>query len=557
MKKNHFIPLLPLALACSALTTANAATYYVSTTGNDSAAGNNINTPFQTIMRAVNVAVAGDTVYIRSGTYHQQLLTNRSGTSTAPILISGYPADLPNRPVLDGTGMGLGDWDTMINLSGSYVTVSQMVVSNGGCGIFLTGPHDTANTMTVTQMMQNGILAKGDYSVVQSCTVSRAAWRNYVTPYNGGGWATGLSAARDPVNGITDYAILRGNTVFNNWGEGLSSYEAQGTLMEGNTVYDNWATNVYISDSSNVVCQKNMVYTTPGNITGRAAAGITLADEVSTMPRSQHNTVVNNLFLNADISLMGWTLVNGSGLNNVLFAHNTIVNGTVSMGASNTTHLNSRVVNNIMPNLPAGKTGVTLVGNYIMGAGSNSAKLAQTGPAGAGALTSAYFKFLAGSSALNGTYVVPEVTTDYFGSSRNDGRPDIGAHELRTNLARGKTVTASSRLEAQYDATYAVDGNAATRWSSVFSDPQWITVDLGATYTIKEVKLTWEAAYAKAFQVQVSTNGTSWTALYGTTIGTGGVNDLTGLSGSGRYVRVYGTQRATAYGYSLWELEVY
>ena len=35
------------------------------------------------------------------------------------------------------------------------------------------------------------------------------------------------------------------------------------------------------------------------------------------------------------------------------------------------------------------------------------------------------------------------------------------------------------------------------------------------------------------------------------------VNDHTGLSGTGRYVRIYGTARGTQWGYSIWELEVY
>src|SRR5439155_12046768 len=45
--------------------------------------------------------------------------------------------------------------------------------------------------------------------------------------------------------------------------------------------------------------------------------------------------------------------------------------------------------------------------------------------------------------------------------------------------------------------------------------------------------------------------------IYSTTTGDGGIDDLTGLSGSGRYVRMYGTLRATQYGYSLWEYEIY
>jgi beta-glucosidase len=68
--------------------------------------------------------------------------------------------------------------------------------------------------------------------------------------------------------------------------------------------------------------------------------------------------------------------------------------------------------------------------------------------------------------------------------------------------------------------------------------------------------LNWEAAYGKAFQIQRSDDGSNWTTVYSTSSGTGGVQDV-GVSGSGRYVRMYGTQRGTQYGYSLWEFQVY
>jgi len=82
-------------------------------------------------------------------------------------------------------------------------------------------------------------------------------------------------------------------------------------------------------------------------------------------------------------------------------------------------------------------------------------------------------------------------------------------------------------------------------------------VDLGATYNISEVVLYWEAAYGKSYQIQVSSDATNWTTIYSTTNGLGGTEDLTGLSGTGRYVRMYGTARGTVYGYSLWEFQVF
>jgi beta-glucanase (GH16 family) len=125
-----------------------------------------------------------------------------------------------------------------------------------------------------------------------------------------------------------------------------------------------------------------------------------------------------------------------------------------------------------------------------------------------------------------------------------------------TNLAQGKPTTASSTENAGTPASAATDGNTGTRWSSAFSDPQWVRVDLGATHSISRVALNWEAAYAKAFQIQTSNDGSSWTTIYSTTTGAGG-NQSINVSGSGRYVRVNGTQRATQYGYSLWEFGVY
>jgi len=123
-------------------------------------------------------------------------------------------------------------------------------------------------------------------------------------------------------------------------------------------------------------------------------------------------------------------------------------------------------------------------------------------------------------------------------------------------ISQGKPVTASSTENAAFPAVNAVDGNTGTRWASAFSDPQWIQIDLGATASIDRVVLNWEAAYGRSYQIQISTNGSTWTTIYSTTTGNGGTDDLA-ITGSGRYVRMNGTARATQYGYSLWEFQVY
>ncbi|MCG5220072.1 discoidin domain-containing protein [Streptosporangium soli] len=123
------------------------------------------------------------------------------------------------------------------------------------------------------------------------------------------------------------------------------------------------------------------------------------------------------------------------------------------------------------------------------------------------------------------------------------------------NAAAGRPVTASSVEGAGTPAAAAVDGDAGTRWSSAFADPQWLRVDLGSVQQVCQVVLTWEAAYGKAFKIQLSDDGSSWSDVYSTTTGPGGTQTLA-VTGSGRYVRMYGTARANGYGYSLWEFAV-
>jgi beta-glucanase (GH16 family)/GH18 family chitinase len=124
------------------------------------------------------------------------------------------------------------------------------------------------------------------------------------------------------------------------------------------------------------------------------------------------------------------------------------------------------------------------------------------------------------------------------------------------NLALNRPATASSVEAAGFEAGKGVDGNQTTRWSSVFADSQWLAVDLGSTVNINRVVLRWEAAYGRSYRIEVSNDGTSWTQAYSTTTGDGGVDDLT-VTASGRHVRMFGVQRATAFGYSVFELEVY
>lgn len=126
-----------------------------------------------------------------------------------------------------------------------------------------------------------------------------------------------------------------------------------------------------------------------------------------------------------------------------------------------------------------------------------------------------------------------------------------------TNLAAGRTATASSVQSSSYPAARAVDGSGTTRWASQSSDAQWLQVDLGSARQVARAVLRWEAAYGKGYTISVSDNGSAWRTVATVTAGNGGVDNVTFPATTARYVRFTGQTRGTGYGYSLYELEVY
>lgn len=141
---------------------------------------------------------------------------------------------------------------------------------------------------------------------------------------------------------------------------------------------------------------------------------------------------------------------------------------------------------------------------------------------------------------------------------------------LGTNLARGKPTGASSNNNS----ALAVDGvvGGASRWESASNDNEWMYVDLGATTTITHAKMIWEGAYSKTLEIQTCAatcaDGGAAAGLWPwVTVYVGADRTLTGFpnselvklanGASGRYVRMLGKTRATVYGHSMYEFEIY
>ena len=149
------------------------------------------------------------------------------------------------------------------------------------------------------------------------------------------------------------------------------------------------------------------------------------------------------------------------------------------------------------------------------------------------------------------------------------------------NRALGAAATASTVETCCGDplvASRAVDGDSSTRWSSAWNDgsnggtpdeqldadpdDEWLAVDLGSAFDVTRVVLSWEAAYAEQYALEVSYDGQLWTPVFTEADGDGGIDEISFETPvSVRYVRMHGTARTVIggqqYGYSLWEMEVY
>jgi hypothetical protein len=126
----------------------------------------------------------------------------------------------------------------------------------------------------------------------------------------------------------------------------------------------------------------------------------------------------------------------------------------------------------------------------------------------------------------------------------------------------GATYSASSTIGAS-SPNNAFDNNQSTSWTANTSgtgggDNANITVNLGANYDICKVVVYWGSDYASAFNIQGSTDGSTFTTIYSVTGNTSITNVITLSSLSYQYIRMQGVTRSSSgSGYVVDELQVY
>jgi hypothetical protein len=422
--------------------------YYVSLDGNDSNPGT-IYQPWKTIGKAAQMVRPGDTVYIRDGVYIESPRFTISGTELKPIKILAYPGETA---VVDGVNLLPTSYRGLVSVFGDWVIISGLEIRNSQyIGLVLYGKHNTAVNIFAHHNQKSGLNINGDYGVVENSI----AWRNSMQNefWEGSNWSAGIAASNDLTDGITEHAIIRNNIAWENWGEGINTNEASGTIIEGNISHDNFSTNIYISDATNILCQRNFVYTDPKSYVFPygSHAGIMLGDETYDPP-SANITIINNIAYGNQGNFWWWQGVEGGGMNNVLVANNTFVNGIgdPNRGRGNVIisrgdHQNVRFVNNLvrqdgeLPVIAAiDQPGVTYSHNlwskppynYVVSPDDiiTDPMLAETGEI----YSAEWYMPISSSPAIDHALRIPEVLDDYFQRLRGTF-PDIGAIETTPN----------------------------------------------------------------------------------------------------------------------------
>ena len=463
-----FITLLALLVSTSS---SSSATYYVATNGLDSNSGLATNLAWKTLAYATAHATnAGNTVLVSRGVYNQQVWMKQTNSAGQPITLMAYPGEHPVinlGGITPVDGKGAANWFAgVVTLSGNYNVIDGFEIENGnfnspvgfgGSDVLVSGNNNIVRNCVVHNSQDAGIPVLGSYNLVESNQVYDTCLNHYHNLINGGSsdWGSGI-----PIHGYKNGSnfltgnIIRGNTVHDNWGEGIYGYYGvSNTIVTGNTVYNCWTLNIGLANSYSGIISNNLSYyaSVPIYMSGGATIVINIDGDTND-PGPINNLVVNNFAYGEPIIIQTYTSTL-KGFTNTYVFFNTVVNTNGMAFEVGSTQIGLVIRNNIFDGTGSnsyysavaqadhnywitrprradntGYSNLSIPGtNDIFG--EASAHMAQTpGMPLPGQLTREWFTLLTNSPAISNGVYLASVPTDAFGTVRGNP-PDIGAYE--------------------------------------------------------------------------------------------------------------------------------
>jgi parallel beta-helix repeat protein len=484
-----------------------AATYYVANTvsnSSDSNAGTETQ-PWKTIQHGVDIAAAGDTVYVKDGIYYEAVKMKRSGSAGKYITFRNFPG---HNPAVDGSK-----------------TTEGRVVSWSSDGIFRH--YIIWDGIEVRNSKRYGMWISGDHNIIRNCKIHHNGTL-------GSSGNTGLQAK------FADYIIISNNDIYNNGWNGLSVENSHYATIESNLSHDNTA-HVGIN-----------VFPAPGGpqdmqVGNNIRSNILFNNNHGIYSRYQvNNEISNNLIYN---SIQGGIFFHyEAGSSTTYNAYTKIYNNTIVnckwQGITNQGTVNYlTIVNNIIVNSKISLSGSgnvfdnnLLYGTSYSGSGSNNV----SGDPRFVGQSKGDYSIASGSPAIDkGKDLTKEgITRDIVGKTRPQGNGfDIGAYEyggVTKNLG-GLTISGPAGINESSSGTYAATATWSDGSSSVVT-PLWsenstyATISAGGVLTASSVT----ADQPVTVSAEYTTGGVTKTASKSVTIANVSlVKTLSGLTING------------------------
>ncbi|QSX09587.1 right-handed parallel beta-helix repeat-containing protein [Alkalibacter rhizosphaerae] len=303
-----------------------AGAFFVSKSGNDANPGTE-SAPWKTIQKAANTLQAGQTVYIKAGTYNERVVLKNSGSSGNYITYTNYPGDTV---VIDGAGIDWGySWGTLFNVnSRHYIKINGLRVVNSRWGGIGSQPDNNGSqNVIVTNCSTYNTKASGiAFYHAANITVDGNSIEKACT-------AIGSQEAIS-ISNVATFTI-RNNKVFNitnsTQGAGGEAIDAKNGSSNGkiynNTIHDIAKIGIYIDayskTSSNIEVYGNNIY--------NCGQGIAVATEKSGLLRNVniHNNSIKNC--STGYAVGGWSSGYSHDMDTIKFNANTLT-GITSRG---------------------------------------------------------------------------------------------------------------------------------------------------------------------------------------------------------------------------------
>ena len=349
--------------------------------------------------------------------------------------------------------MGGGD-PSGIFIGGQYVVVQNLVITNARqYGIMVgSGAHfvDLVGN-TVTNSAWDAIrlgIGSSDISATSDIRIHENEVSN-----NGVAGSAGPAAEVGGDNwpsivhswGASNISIT-GNTIHENWGEGIGLNFTSGGEATDNVIWDNWSVNVYLDNAANMNIARNFIYYT-GNgkfvrpDTGVGPSGIQTAEEPSTPGASMvdsNDTFVDNITVNCSTGFNYGSYGLNLGLQGAIIAGNTFFTNRggspLSIGDAGG-HSDNRIFDNIFVGDNVGFPGSFSADHNLFDNVPNAGNFGGSGNVdadpqlvNAGAYTAAAYQ-LSGGSPARGAGVSDSALVSDFGGTTRATPPSIGAWE--------------------------------------------------------------------------------------------------------------------------------